>query len=129
MKLYLNRKILSGFILSIAVLVSLGVASFLFIRKMTETSRGARTSQQILLSCEYLLALSADLENATLKYAITGEEKFLQSQAENMKLLQKNLAQLNSLTGTASTNGYKNFRVCLARRWIFTGRFPRKTQR
>jgi len=100
MKLYLNRKILSGFILSIVVLLSLGVASFQFIKRVADTSRSGTNSQQILLSSEYVLALAAELETALLKYAITGEEKFLQSHTENVKLLQKNLDQLNSLTGT-----------------------------
>ena len=100
MKLYLNRKILSGFILSIAVLLSLGIASFLFIEKVVATSRSGTSSQQILLSSEHVLALAAELETAPLKYAITGEEKFLLSQAENVKLLQKDLSQLISLTAT-----------------------------
>lgn len=100
MKLYLNRKILSGFILSIVVLLSLGAASFQFIQRVTDVSRSGRNSQQILLSSEYVLALAAELETALLKYAITGEEEFLQSHAGNVKLLQENLDQLNFLTGT-----------------------------
>ncbi len=98
MKLYLNRRILSGFILSVVVLLSLAVASFVFIKRVAETSRRGTTSQQILLGNEHVLALAAELETAPLKYAITGEEKFLQGYAENVKLLQKNLAHLNSLT-------------------------------
>ena len=82
MKLYLNRKILSGFILSIAVLLSLGAASFLFIKKVVATSRSGTNSQQILLNSEHVLALAAELETAPLKYAITGEEKFLLTHAD-----------------------------------------------
>lgn len=100
MKLYLNRRILSGFILSIVVLLSLGAASFQFIQRVTDISRSGRNSQQILLSSEYVLALAAELETAQLKYAITGEKKFLHGQGETRKLLQNNLDQLGSLTGT-----------------------------
>ncbi|HEX8039439.1 MAG TPA: ATP-binding protein [Chryseosolibacter sp.] len=98
MKLHLNRRILSGFILSVVVLIALAVASFVFIKRVAETSRSGTNSQKILLSSERVLAISAELEMAALKYSVNGEDEFLRSYAETVKRLQQTLGQLKSLT-------------------------------
>ena len=98
MKLHLNLRILSGFILSMVVLIALAVASFVFIKRVAETSRRGTNSQKILLGSERLLALSAELEMAALKYPVNGEDEFLRGYAEIVKQLQQTLGQLNSLT-------------------------------
>jgi PAS domain S-box-containing protein len=98
MKFYLNRKILSGFILSVVVLLSLGIASFVFIKKVIETSRRGTSSQQIISNSEHVITQVAELEAAQLKFAITGNEKFIKDRTGDLQQIQKNLDQLNSLT-------------------------------
>lgn len=97
MKLHLNRRILSGFILSVVVLMALAVASFVFMKRVAEASRRGTRSQQILLISEHVLALSAEMETAALKYSVSKEENFLNAYVEKVKLLHSTLDQLKSL--------------------------------
>jgi PAS domain S-box-containing protein len=97
MKLYLNRKVLIGFSLSIIVILCLGFASYAYIRNVIETGHRGTGNQQIFLESERMRSLASELNAAELKYILTGKEQFLHSFSRHLSKIQLTLNTMSIL--------------------------------
>lgn len=74
----LNRKISSGAILILLMLLLGGVAAALTLGRMTETARAVRRGDEILQALDKTLTLAVDIEAGTRGYVLTGRDEFLE---------------------------------------------------
>ncbi|HTF18540.1 MAG TPA: ATP-binding protein [Chryseolinea sp.] len=96
MKLYLSQKILLGFAISMLAIVSLGIGSFIYIRKVVELSREISHTQHILARIELVGTRVSRLENATLRYNIGKGQTGLKGLASMQVQLAKDVHDLDA---------------------------------
>jgi PAS domain S-box-containing protein len=119
--MYLSGKLLAGFILSILVILTLGIASYSFLQKLTASGRNGTVIQQIILVSEQATATLLQMEVNLLKYETTGQETFLQTYADLHAKLRADLSQLQSMASAYPTLREKvNEAEAISRQNIFT---------
>lgn len=98
MKFYVNRRILGGLFVSMIIISSLGLGSFLFIREMISVSRQSLHTQQVLFISERIRALHHEAQAVALEYASTGAEDLPNVFAKSRKKIDGHVLELDSLT-------------------------------
>jgi PAS domain S-box-containing protein len=78
MKFYFKSWVLLGFLIALAIIIWLGVTSFLNNRKFAETSKLVSHTNKVLFHVEQVLALVMEMESNQRAFALVSEEVFLQ---------------------------------------------------
>ena len=98
MKLYINRKVLWGLIVSIGIIVGLGILSYWYFLNLTAATQWANHARRVLQSVEEVRGVLILLENSQRGYSLTGNEQLLKSFDANVANLDLLVNELDSLT-------------------------------
>lgn len=79
MKLYFEKRVVVGFIIALAIIIWLGVHSFLYNQKFVETSKWVSHTNEVLFHSEQILTTVTDMEADQRGYVITKNDLFLES--------------------------------------------------
>src|SRR4051812_42815009 len=103
MKFYLNRKFLLGFVVSIGILATLGITSFLYIGKVVDLSRKGAREQRILFLSERVRSLITERESLIREYASINDASALKSYTDLSGSIQRVVKELSASTREDST--------------------------
>jgi PAS domain S-box-containing protein len=117
LKFYFNKHILIGFILALAILIWLAVASFLNTKSFIRSGYMVAHTLDVLYSTERLMANVANIELGQRGYTITGNEAFLGSYVRSKEEVSKHITNLQKLT---SDNQSQQRRIAQMRNAIDT---------
>lgn len=98
MKIYLDKRVLIFFTLTLIVLVVLGVFSFTSMQRLIETARLLSHASRVINNAELVAKSSVDIETGQRGYVITANEQFLEPFHESSDVIEKYLNNLDSLT-------------------------------
>lgn len=99
MKLYINRKILWGLIVSIAIILALGIFSYQFFVNLSVSSQWANHARRVLQNVEEVRSTVMRIENAQRGYLLTGDEAYLKNVDVNIRKLNGFVSDLATSTG------------------------------
>ncbi|HLP50600.1 MAG TPA: response regulator [Chitinophagales bacterium] len=99
MKLSLGQKILTGFIICTVILTAVGVFAYKNNEKFVASNDWVEHTHQVLFEFGEILNYNIDLESSARGYVITGDDKYLETFANNKINLFQHLNQLRLLTG------------------------------
>jgi PAS domain S-box-containing protein len=103
MRFYLNKKFLLGFVVSILILSTLGVSSFIYIRKVIDLGRKGAKEQRILFLSERVRSLIAERESFVRDFASSHNPATIQSHADLSGAIQRSMNELIASTRDDST--------------------------
>lgn len=95
---YLDKKVASGFILSLIVLVVLAFFFFQSMRRLMQTSRLLSHGLSVIGQVNQVEKAAIDIETSRRGYVITGDESFLDPFHKSRKDIEAHFAKLDSLT-------------------------------
>jgi PAS domain S-box-containing protein len=98
MRLYLEKRVLFGFLFALAIIIGLAIYAYLNNRKFAETSNQVAHSNRVLYRTELILTLIMDAESDQRGYIITGDKSFLEPFQETSSEIHDNLNDLIRLT-------------------------------
>lgn len=98
MKLYFERPVIVGFVITVVVLVLLGWYSFFSMQRLISTSRLFTHELTLIRNADLVLKSAVDMETAQRGYVITGNDDYLEPLNTSAVPLDGYLAQLDSLT-------------------------------
>ena len=98
MKLYFEKRVVLGFVVALAIIIWLGVHSFLNHQKFAETSQWVSHTHEVLFHSEQILTAAMDMETSQRGYVITGDSLFLKPRGSGVDTLQRHLDTLRMLT-------------------------------
>jgi PAS domain S-box-containing protein len=98
MKFYLEKRVLLGFLIALAIIVWLGVNSFLNNQKFAETSKMVAHTNEVLFHAEQVLALLMEMESNQRAFVIVDDEIFLQPITQTLDTLASHITNLKRLT-------------------------------
>lgn len=97
-KIYLNKRILFGFLVTFAILISLGLYSFVSTQKLASSSCWVAHTYQVLSISERILSLAKNVEAGQRGYSLTGKDEFLDSYHEGRNEIGQQMTFLKELT-------------------------------
>jgi CHASE3 domain sensor protein len=77
MKLYFEKKVVAGFIITISILISLGVYAYINNRALLSASREMSHLNDVLYHLERTLGRAADMETGARGFALTQDTALL----------------------------------------------------
>jgi len=98
MKLYINRKVLWGLIVSISIILGLGVLSYWYFLSLTASTQWANHARRVLQSVEEVRGVLILIENSQRGFSLTGDETFVKSYNNNQSHLHQIVNELDSAT-------------------------------
>jgi signal transduction histidine kinase len=98
MKVYLQRNMLFGFFISIIVVLSLALTSYLYFNKMISVTLWAAHARKVLYHAEQVRSFSSEIETAQKGYGLTGNELFLGPYDNTISAIHTHIRELDSLT-------------------------------
>jgi len=98
MKLYFEKRVVLGFVVALAIIVWLGVHSFLNHQKFTETSQWVSHTHEVLFHSEQILTAAMDMETNQRGYVITADSFFLKPLMRSADTLHRHINTLRMLT-------------------------------
>lgn len=98
MKLYLEKKVIAGFVVILSVMVWLAVYSFSYNQKFTTTSVLINHTNEVLFHSQHLLTTIKDIETNQRGFVITNDSSFLETFAGASDSINKHLSKLILLT-------------------------------
>jgi PAS domain S-box-containing protein len=98
MKFYLNRKFLLGFVVSILILATLGISSFLYIRNVIDLGKRGSREQRILFLSERVRSLTTERESFIRDLRSSNNPALVKSYAELSGSIQQVMNELTSST-------------------------------
>jgi PAS domain S-box-containing protein len=98
MRLYLEKRVLFGFVFALAIIVGLGIYAYLNNRKFAETSNQVAHTNRVLYHTEFILKQLMDAESRQRGYIITGDTSFLAPFQKTSAEIHDNLNNLIRLT-------------------------------
>ena len=93
-----GMKIGTGFALALAILVAIGIVSYRTTAKLTEMADTVAHTHHVLEGLSDLAHALLDVETGNRGYIITGEEPYLEPYQAGLKVIDKYLGELRSLT-------------------------------
>lgn len=96
MKLFINRKVLSGLIISIVIILGLGVVSYRYFLSLTASTQWNNHARRVLQNVEDVRSMLVLIENSQRGYSLTGDETMVKS-------VDVNVDKLNNLVGDLAT--------------------------
>lgn len=101
MKLFINKNVLSGFLVTIIVLVTLGVLAFASTQQIINTAQRLNHTYRIINNAEQIIKIIVDIETGQRGFVITGNEEFLDPYYESSQRIDNYLNTLDSLTSNS----------------------------
>lgn len=98
MRLYINRKILWGLIVSIVIIFGLGILSYSYFLSLSAATQWTNHARRVLQTLEELRTTLVVIENSERGFSLTGDESFLKSVDGNISKLNNKLSDLTTLT-------------------------------
>lgn len=98
LKFYLNKKILVGFVLTLAILIWLAVSSFINTRNFVSSSRMVAHTLGVLYNTERVLGIVTNIELGQRGYTITANKDFLSVHEDAVKNVNVYIGNLTRLT-------------------------------
>jgi signal transduction histidine kinase len=98
MRLYINRKILWGLIISIAIILGLGILSYWYFVSLTAATQWNNHARRVLQNVEEVRTTLVIMENSQRGFSLTGNEIFLKSMDGSTGGLKDLVNELDSLT-------------------------------
>jgi signal transduction histidine kinase len=98
MKLYFQKRMVLGFILTLTILAALGIYAFLTTQRLIETARLLSHATRVINNAEQLLAITVNLETGQRGFVITGDEDYLAPYDTALKNLNQHVQQLLAVT-------------------------------
>jgi signal transduction histidine kinase len=98
MKLYINRRILWGLIVSITIIVGVGILSYWYFLSLTASTQWANHARRVLQNVEEVRSMLVLVENSQRGYSLTGDENFRKSFDRNLVNLDALVNELGSST-------------------------------
>ena len=98
MKLYINRKILSGLIVSIGIIVGLGILSYWYFLNLSASTEWANHARRVLQNVEEVRSTMVLTENARLRFLLKGDSSFIIAYRKNALRLMELVNDLDSAT-------------------------------
>lgn len=98
LKFYFNKRILVGFVLALAILSWLAIASFLHTRNFIRSSHSVARALDVLYNTERVMANAVTIELGQRGYTITGNDEFLRPYRKAKSEIETHLENLKSLT-------------------------------
>ncbi|MDX1457094.1 MAG: PAS domain S-box protein [Marinobacter sp.] len=85
----IERKVLTGFVLAVAVLAGSGLVLSIMIMSYSQASQGNMQATESLLEVERLLSRTHEMESAHRGYLITGNQQYLRERQEALQQIQQ----------------------------------------
>lgn len=98
MKLYINRNVLWGLIISIVIILGLGILSYWYFISLSEATKWTNHARRVIQDVEDVRSRLILIENSQRGFALTADETFLKSFEGNIPALNEIVAELDSLT-------------------------------
>src|ERR1700716_1632653 len=98
MKITLEKKILTGFIICSLILLVVAAISFKNSEKVIDSNQWVNHTHEVLFEFEQVMASSVDAETGTRGFVITGNENFLEPFRDAQLKLSEHLARARELT-------------------------------
>jgi PAS domain S-box-containing protein len=98
LKFYLNKYILTGFILALTILSWLGISSYLNTKSLIKSSHMVIHTLDVLYNTERVLAITTNIELGQRGYSLTGVDEFLQPYHKATLEIEKHVENLKGLT-------------------------------
>jgi signal transduction histidine kinase len=98
MKLHFIKRVVIGFVLTLAIITTLAIYSFLTIQRLIDTAQLLSHGSRVINNAEQLLVIITDLETGQRGYIITGDKSYLDPYKDARQKLEKHLIQLDSIT-------------------------------
>jgi signal transduction histidine kinase len=87
MKLYINRNVLSGLIVSIAIIIGLGILSYWAFLNLSASTQWANHARRVLQNVEEVRGTMVVIEDSQRGFLLTKDKKFNDSYNKNVSLL------------------------------------------
>ena len=94
MRLTVEKKIVAGFVVMLAILLAIGFVSYRNTRKLIRDSNLVAHSQDILDELEGTLSAIKDAETGQRGYIITGDEEYLKPYTAALPIINQRLERL-----------------------------------
>jgi signal transduction histidine kinase len=98
MKLYFQKRMVLGFVLTLMILVALGVYAYSTTQRLIETARLLSHATRVINNAEQLLAITVNLETGQRGFVITGDEDYLAPYDTALKNIEQHVQQLLTVT-------------------------------
>ncbi|HZY81354.1 MAG TPA: CHASE3 domain-containing protein [Cyclobacteriaceae bacterium] len=98
MKLYINRKVLWGLIISIAIILGLGILSYSYFINLSAATQWTNHARRVIQNAEEVRSTMVVIENAQRGFSLTGDESYVRSFTKNVSDLDVAVNELDSLT-------------------------------
>jgi PAS domain S-box-containing protein len=95
---HLNRRILIGFFLALAIMAWMAVYSYINTRRLISSSKDVAQTHALLHHSQRLLAVAANMELGQRGYSLTGNEEFLEPYINATEEIFDDLSILRELT-------------------------------
>ncbi|MCW3116317.1 MAG: response regulator [Chitinophagaceae bacterium] len=102
MKMTLSRKILIGFTVCTAILITVAFFSFRNSEKFIDTNQWVDHTHDVINEFTQLLATTVDAETGVRGFVVTGNENFLEPYNNSAQLIREYLQKLKTLTADNS---------------------------
>lgn len=98
MKVYVNRRILGGFFVSMVIILSLGLGSYVFMRELIAVSRQGAIAQQVLFISERIRAQNTEVQAALWRLAAADQGQPARTSIRAIRGVSDLIHQMDSLT-------------------------------
>lgn len=98
MKLYINRNILWGLIISILIILGLGILSYTYFLNLSAATQWTNHARRVIQNIEEVRSMLVVLENAQRGFSLTGDDSFIRSYDGHVTGLYGLVDELDSLT-------------------------------
>ncbi|MBT1706478.1 CHASE3 domain-containing protein [Chryseosolibacter indicus] len=97
-KIYLNKRILFGFLVTLIILIGLGLYSYWNTKKFVSTTQWVIHTHEVLFVSERILTLAENIEVGQRGYSLTGRTEFLEAYNKGKEEIEKQVSHLQQLT-------------------------------
>lgn len=108
MKFYFEKRVITGFVIALSILIGLGIYSYFNNRRLVEISSLVAHTNEVLYHTERVLATVIDLETSQRGYAVTGDELFLDPYHIASDTIKSHLRELQVLTADNKNQQQRN---------------------
>lgn len=98
MRIYLDKKVVAGFVVTAVILLGMGVYSFLNNRAVVQSANWVAHTKEVLYHTENVLSSVVNIESGSRGYILTGDEQYLEPYQLGMREVGEHLDRLRALT-------------------------------
>jgi PAS domain S-box-containing protein len=97
-KFYVNKRVLSGFLVVLSILSGLTIYSYINTRELISTSQWISHTREVIYQAEQILASTSSLELGQRGYSLSGNKKFLEPYWKAQKEIPEHIKYILRLT-------------------------------